>query len=115
MRGQFEETEISAVAMVIMAHGGDFDEIKFSDGKKILLRSLIEPILNCGTLNGKPKIVVTQFCRGIRHLSGSRDDEETVQVDGDLPTRYNDQVKFFSVLIPQIEKKKRYFLISILA
>ena len=104
MSGQFEETEISAVAIAIMAHGGEFDEIKFSDGKTLFLRKLIEPILNCGTLNGKPKIVVTQFCRGIRHVNGQQDDEY-VQVDGELPIKYNDQVRLFFILTSKLEKK----------
>ena len=60
-----------------MAHGGEFDQIKFSDDKKLPLRDLILPILECGKLNGKPKIIVTQFCRGIRYIGGQGDSEES--------------------------------------
>lgn len=89
---QFEEIDISAVAIVIMAHGGEFDEIKFSDNKTIPLRTLLLPMLECENLNGKPKIVVTQFCRGNNFVRAV--DDEFVQVDGDLPIRVNEQVRF---------------------
>ena len=88
---QFEKIDISAVAIVIMAHGGESDEIKFSDENTLKLRTLIQPMLECETLNGKPKIVVTQFCRGTSQLRGQID--EYVEVDG--PTSQapvNDQV-----------------------
>ena len=94
MKHLFDEINISAVAIVIMANGGEFDEIKFSDGKTIMLRNLIGPMLECQALNGKPKIVVTQFCRGVRHLSEYYD-EEFVQIDGEIPRRaINDMVMY---------------------
>ena len=89
---QFEDIDISAVAIAIMAHGGEFDEIKFSDNKTIPLRTLLLPMLECENLNGKPKIVVTQFCRGNNFVRAV--DDEFVQVDGDLPIRVNEQVRF---------------------
>ena len=76
-----------------MAHGGEFDQIKFSDDKKLPLRDLIQPILECGKLNGKPKIIVTQFCRGIRHVEGQVG--EFVQTDNDdNRTPVNQQVNY---------------------
>ena len=94
---QFEEIDVSAVAIVIMAHGGEFDEIKFSDGRTIPLRTLLLPMLECKKLNGKPKIVVTQFCRG--HNLVREVDDEYVQVDSaDLPVpiRVNEQVRILN-------------------
>ena len=95
--GQFEEIDVSAVAIVIMAHGGEYDEIKFSDGKTIPLRTLLLPMLECQKLNGKPKIVVTQFCRGtslVREV-----DDEYVQVDSadfPVPVHVNEQVRILN-------------------
>ena len=91
---QLEEVELSAVAIVIMAHGTENDEIRFSDDGKCKLRKLLQPLLACRNLNGKPKIVVTQFCRGQYLIDGQIDAEE-VFVDGDLHqnTRVNDQVR----------------------
>ena len=79
-----------------MAHGGEFQDggefIKFSDDRRLPLRKLIQPMLECVNLNGKPKIVVTQFCRGTRHVVGQTDDE-FVHVDGEHPVeRVNEQV-----------------------
>ena len=108
---QLEEVELSAVAIVIMAHGTENDEIRFSDDGKCKLRKLLEPLLSCRNLNGKPKIVVTQFCRGQYLIDGQIDAEE-VFVDGDLHqnTRVNDQVRISyisSSLIYPIFMQKR--------
>ena len=87
-----------------MAHGGEFDQIKFSDDKKLPLRDLLLPILECQNLNGKPKIIVTQFCRGIRHIEGSVQ-EELVQTDNDSQTsQVNQQVMlYFLLFVPEIK------------
>ena len=93
---QFKEINVAAVAIVIMAHGGEYDEIKFSDGGTIPLRTLLLPMLECENLNGKPKIVVTQFCRGNNLVRGV--DDEYVQVDCDLPVpvHVNEQVRILN-------------------
>ena len=100
---QLKEVELSAIAVVVMAHGTENDEIKFSDDKKCKLRKLLQPLLTCPNINGKPKIVVTQCCRGTNFIAGQMEpdseEEETVMVDGDLrqPVRVNDQVRITQI------------------
>lgn len=65
-----EEVNVSAVAIVIGAYGKEYDHIMFSDDTSTELRHFLRPLLDCESLNGKPKIVITQFCRGIRHIEG---------------------------------------------
>ena len=67
---RLEKVNVSAVAIVIMANGQEYDQIKFSDDKSLELRRFLRPLLDCKSLNGKPKIVITQFCRGSRHVGG---------------------------------------------
>ena len=55
-----------------MARGGERDHIEFSDHTTLPLRDLIQPILECDKLNGKPKIIVTQFSRGNRYLASQQ-------------------------------------------
>ena len=83
-----------------MAHGTENDEIKFSDDETCKLRKLLRPLLMCRNLNGKPKIVVTQFCRGTSQIDGQiqePDSDEEVFVDGDVQIRVNDQVKIIFI------------------
>ena len=87
-----------------MAHGNENDEIKFSDDGKCKLRKLLRPLLMCRNLNGKPKIVVTQFCRGTSQIAGQIEPEsdEEVFTDGDIQIRVNDQVRItfiFCILV----------------
>ena len=98
---QLEEGELSAVAVVIMAHGTENDEIKFSDDETCKLRKLLRPLLMCRNLNGKPKIVVTQFCRGTSQIATQiePDSDEEIFVDGDVPIRVNDQVKIIFIFV----------------
>ena len=84
-----------------MAHGTENDEIKFSDDETCKLRKLLRPLLMCRNLNGKPKIVVTQFCRGTSQIAGQiePDSDEEIFVDGDVPIRVNDQVKIIFIFV----------------
>ena len=60
-----QEVEVAAVAVIVISrYGGDNDELKFSDGQKMPLRKLLEPLWKCENLNGKPKIILTHYCRG---------------------------------------------------
>ena len=112
---QLEEVELSAVAVVIMAHGTENDEIKFSDGEKYKLRKLLRPLLMCRNLNGKPKIVVTQFCRGTSQIAGQirePESDEEVFTDGDTQIRVNDQVRItfiFSIFVVYALKDNELF------
>ena len=100
-----------------MAHGTENDEIKFSDGEKYKLRKLLRPLLMCRNLNGKPKIVVTQFCRGISQLAGQirePESDEEVFTDGDTQIRVNDQVRItfiFSTLVMNALKDRIILII----
>ena len=49
--------------LVVLAHGGDINQIQFSDGKIISLKQLVAPILNTPALFGKPKLFFIQACR----------------------------------------------------
>ena len=92
--------KVSAVAIVIMAFGGEYDQIVFSDNKSLELRCLLRPLLDCESLNGKPKIVITQFCRGSRHNAQQiidSDDEQHSEVSLIISTTHS---QIFFRLIP---------------
>ena len=82
-----------------MAHGYESDEIRFSDGKGLKLRQLIEPLLECQSLHNKPKIVINVGCRGISHLESQITDIDhvdeiaVVAEDSDTPARIKDHVR----------------------
>ena len=51
---------------IIMSHGGDRDTVMGVQGNKILIENLTSQFYpeRCPTLGGKPKVFVTQACRG---------------------------------------------------
>ena len=52
--------DVGQVAIGIMSHGEQNDEIVFSDGRKQTLFTCLEPLWSCEGLRGKPKLVITQ-------------------------------------------------------
>ena len=60
-----EKVEVAAVAVIVICrNAGDNDGFTFSDGETWPLRKLLEPLWKCVNLNGKPKIILTNYCRG---------------------------------------------------
>ena len=78
--------KVSAIAVVIFAHGNEDDFIEFSDGRRMALRKLLQPLMFCDNLNGKPKLIITEVCRGTRNLA------EQYYSDSDDESRLNNQV-----------------------
>lgn len=82
-----------------MAHGDEFDQIRFSDGRGLKLRQLIAPLLECKSLVNKPKIVVNVGCRGISHVNfqitdiDHVDEDAEVLVDSDTLAEIKDHVR----------------------
>ena len=87
-----KNVQVSAIAVVIFAHGGEHDWIKFSDGNQMTLRKLLQPLMLCEKLNGKPKIIITQCSRGSNHSSQERDSDSNNEI------RLNNKVSKLSLI-----------------
>ena len=51
------------ISVCILTHGGECNELEFSDGIKMTLSALVQPILQCRHLFGRPKLFFIQACR----------------------------------------------------
>ena len=60
-------------AIAIMTHGKDNDYIEFSDGHCVSIYKVLEPLFKKSKLNGVPKLIIGQFCRGRALISTSLD------------------------------------------
>lgn len=65
-------------AVAIMTHGADNDYIEFSDGKCVSIYKVLEPLFNSSKLNGVPKLIIGQFCRGKALISTSVPDIDCI-------------------------------------
>ncbi|KRG05451.1 caspase isoform X2 [Drosophila mojavensis] len=59
----------SALVVVILSHGQRHETIAAYDGTYDLNSDIIHPISRNNTLNGKPKILFIQACKGVREVT----------------------------------------------
>lgn len=59
----------SAIVVVILSHGQRHETIAAYDGTYDLNSDIIHPISRNNTLNGKPKILFIQACKGVREVT----------------------------------------------
>ena len=55
---------VKVLIIAFMAHGAQDDKIVFSDETTCRYKLLLQPIFDCEKLQGVPKIIINQFCRG---------------------------------------------------
>ena len=59
-----KKRNVKVLVIAFMAHGVDEDRIVFSDKQTCKYKTLLQPIFDCESLRGVPKIIINQFCRG---------------------------------------------------
>ena len=62
--GHQDHGQYDCFVLVVMTHGDENDLFYGTDGQRVQLTRLMEPIKKCRTLVGKPKICIVQ----VRHL-----------------------------------------------
>ena len=65
--------------------------IEFSDGKKIQLMKLLEPILVAKKFKSIPKMVINQFCRGTSIIQTAFADDSSDEISSGLSNQVNGQ------------------------
>ena len=59
-----EKRDVKVLVIAFMAHGAQGDQIVFSNEHTCKYISLLQPIFECESLQGVPKVIINQFCRG---------------------------------------------------
>ena len=72
-----DKRNVKVLIIAFMAHGGADDVIIFSDKKTYKYRSLLNKIFECEKLQGVPKIIINQFCRGKFNMNTAYTDTVT--------------------------------------
>ena len=69
--------DVKVLIIAFMAHGAQGDQIVFSDESTCKYISLLQPIFECESLQGVPKVIINQFCRGDFNMNLAFTDTKT--------------------------------------
>ena len=72
-----EKRDVKVLIIAFMAHGAQDDHIVFSEGNTCKYISLLQPIFECERLQGVPKVIINQFCRGDFNMNLAYTDTNT--------------------------------------
>ncbi|KAE8752279.1 hypothetical protein FOCC_FOCC001072 [Frankliniella occidentalis] len=74
---------VGPFVLAFLSHGGSGDCLYFADGTHMSMSAIRRALQGHRTLDGRPKIIIVQACRGPEHLVVLKDGSTEIRIEGE--------------------------------